>query len=86
MIKTTLSIDGMMCSMCEAHINDTVRKAFAVKKVSSSAAKKQTEILSEEPLDEAALHAAIDPTGYTLLSVKSEPYVKKGFPLFGTNR
>ena len=28
MTKTTLSIDGMMCSMCEAHINDAIRKAF----------------------------------------------------------
>jgi ATP-binding cassette subfamily B protein len=26
MIKTTLKIDGMMCSMCEAHINDVIRK------------------------------------------------------------
>ena len=82
MTKTTLTIDGMMCSMCEAHINDAVRKAFPVRKVSSSAAKKQTEILSEEPLDEAALHKAIDPTGYTLIAVKSEPCEKKGFSLF----
>ena len=80
--KTTLSIDGMMCSMCEAHINDAIRKAFPVKKVTSSAAKNQTEILSEAPLDEAALHAVIDPTGYRLLSVRSEPYEKKGFSLF----
>ena len=27
MIKTTLKIEGMMCSMCEAHICDTIRKA-----------------------------------------------------------
>ncbi len=82
MTKTTLSIDGMMCSMCEAHINDAIRKAFPVKKVTSSAAKNRTEILSEEPIDEAALHAVIDPTGYRLVSVKSEPYEKKGFSLF----
>ena len=82
MTKTTLSIDGMMCSMCEAHINDAIRKAFPVKKVTSSGAKNQTEILSEESLDEAALHAVIDPTGYRLLSVRSEPYAKKGFSLF----
>ena len=82
MTKTTLSIDGMMCSMCEAHINDAIRKAFPVKKVTSTAAKNQTEILSEAPRDEAALHAVIDPTGYRLLSVRSEPYEKKGFSLF----
>ena len=77
MIKTTLSIDGMMCSMCEAHINDAVRKAVPVKKVSSSHRKGQTEILSEAPLDEAALRAAIEATGYRLLSVSQEEAEKK---------
>ena len=27
MIKTILKIDGMMCSMCEAHICEAIRKA-----------------------------------------------------------
>ena len=27
MTKTTLKIDGMMCGMCEAHVNDAIRKA-----------------------------------------------------------
>ena len=25
MTKTTLKIDGMMCGMCEAHVNDAIR-------------------------------------------------------------
>ena len=37
MIKTTLKIDGMMCGMCESHMNDLIRKNFKVKKVTSSA-------------------------------------------------
>ena len=36
MIKTTLKIDGMACSMCESHVNDAVRNAVPVKKVTSS--------------------------------------------------
>lgn len=32
MIKTTLKIDGMMCGMCESHMNDVIRKNFKVKK------------------------------------------------------
>ena len=36
MIKTTVKVDGMMCGMCESHVNDAVRKAFQVKKVTSS--------------------------------------------------
>ena len=83
MYKTTAKIDGMACSMCEAHVNDAVRKAFPVKKVSSSHTKKQTVILSEQPLDEAALRSTIDSTGYTVGSISSEPYEKRGLFSFG---
>lgn len=83
MVKTILTIDGMACSMCEAHVNDAVRKAFVVKKVTSSHAKGRTEILSEQPLEEEKLRAAIEATGYQVTAVKSEPYEKKGFSLFG---
>lgn len=81
MLKITVHVEGMMCGMCEAHVNDAVRKAFSVKKVSSSHTKGETEILTEQPIDEARLRAAIDATGYKVLSVQSEPYEKKG--LFG---
>ena len=82
MIKTTVGIDGMMCGMCESHVNDDIRKSFDIKKVSSSHSKKKTEIISEEAIDEDKLRAVIDETGYTVLSVDSEPYKKKGFGFF----
>ena len=50
MIKTTLKIDGMMCGMCESHMNDVIRKNFKVKKVTSSARDGETVIISEEPM------------------------------------
>lgn len=78
----TLDVDGMMCGMCEAHVNDAIRKVFEVKKVTSSHSKEQTEIIAEEPLDEEKLKEAIDSTGYKVLGVKTEPYEKKGFSLF----
>lgn len=81
MYQTTVGVDGMMCGMCEAHVNDAVRKAFPVKKVSSSHTKGETVILSEQPLDETALRAAIGETGYDVLSVSSKPHEKHG--LFG---
>ena len=82
MIKTTVGIDGMMCGMCESHVNDAIRKSFDIKKVSSSHSKKKTEIISEEAIDEDKLRAVIDETGYTVLSVDSEAYKKKGFGFF----
>lgn len=78
MIRTTLQIDGMMCGHCEAHVNDTIRQAFPVKKVESSHTKKETVILSEEPLDEEKLRAVIAQTGYTLGEIRTESYEKKG--------
>ena len=65
MIQTTVKVSGMACSMCEAHINDAIRAAFSVEKVSSSHSKGETVILSKEPLGENALRAAINATGYT---------------------
>ncbi len=41
----------------------------------------ETEILAETDISEAALRAALDPTGYGILAVTTEPYEKKG--LFG---
>ena len=78
MIQITIQVEGMACSMCEAHINDAVRKAFPVKKVTSSRSKKQTVILIEQDIDEAALKAAIDQTGYRTGAVTKVPYEKKG--------
>lgn len=77
MIKTVLKISGMACPMCEAHINDALRSAFAVKKVTSSHKKGETVILSEEAPDEAALGAVIAKTGYTLSGVSSAPAAEK---------
>ena len=45
--KYTIEVNGMMCGMCGVHINDAVRKAFPVKKVTSSRGKKQTVVLSD---------------------------------------
>lgn len=77
MIKTTVGVEGMACPMCEAHVNDAVRGAFQVDKVTSSHKKKQTVILSAEPLDEATLTKTINDTGYTVTSIESHQEQKK---------
>ena len=82
MIQTTLKIDGMMCGMCESHINDCIRRNFAVKKVTSSHTKGQTVIVSEEPLDAEALRGVIAQTGYELKDIQTETVEKKPFRLF----
>ena len=84
MVETILRVDGMMCGMCESHINDVVRKTARVNKVTSSHTKGETVILSEQPLDQQALRDAIAATGYTVTAVDAHPYEKKG--LFSFHR
>ena len=46
MYQITLGIDGMMCGMCESHINDVIRSKFSVKKVTASHSKGEAVILT----------------------------------------
>lgn len=77
-----MKIDGMMCGMCEAHVNDAVRNAVKVKKISSSHRSGESVIITDEAPDEAKLREAVEKTGYKVLGITFEPYEKKGFSLF----
>ncbi len=82
MYKTTVKIDGMMCSMCESHINETIRKTFpSAKKVKSSHKKKEAVFITDEETDSTKLKDAIEKTGYHFLGAECLLYEKKG--LFG---
>ena len=82
MDKVTAKIEGMMCGMCEAHIADTIRRAFPdAKKVSASRKHGEATFLSEQEIDREKLKKAIEETGYMFVSVSVEPYIKRG--LFG---
>ena len=81
MWKYTVQVSGMMCGMCESHVNDAVRRAFAIKKVASSRSKGETTVVTEQALDEDALRDAIAAIGYEVGEIRKEPYVKRG--LFG---
>ena len=79
MVKTTVKIDGMVCAMCEAHVNDAVRNNFSVQSVKADKNKGQAEIVSDAELDAAKLKGIISETGYTVGEIVTEPYKKKGF-------
>ena len=78
MWRYTIHVDGMMCGMCESHVNDAVRKAFPVKRVASSRSKSETTVLAERELDEGALCAAVSAAGYEVGEIRKEPWEKKG--------
>ena len=75
---TTLKVNGMMCPMCEAHVNDAIRDRFAVEKVTSSHKKKETVVLTEMPIEDESLRATITAMGYKVGEITREPYEKKG--------
>lgn len=79
MIKTVVGIEGMMCGMCEAHVNDAIRRGLNVKKVSASHKKNEAEIISEEAISPEEIKKVLATTGYTVTSINSEEYTKKGF-------
>ena len=46
MFKITLNIEGMKCVKCSARMDEAVRNAFPVEKVTSSHEKKETVIIT----------------------------------------
>ena len=84
MVQITVGVDGMACSMCEAHVSDAIRKAFPVKKVTASHTKGQAVIVAENEISEADIAKALEPTGYRMVSYCCAPYQKKKlFGIFG---
>lgn len=75
--EVIVSINGMMCGMCEAHIKDAIREQFPqAKGLSASHVKAQAifylpEGISKEAVTQA-LHEGIDPLGYTVSDVTVE--------------
>ena len=68
-VKTVLGIEGMACSMCEANINEAIRRNFDVKKVKSNRRKRICVIESDKPLDPERIRAVIAETGYELTGI-----------------
>lgn len=78
----TMTVEGMMCGMCEAHVADALRKVPGVEKVTVSRAKKEARIRCQEDVSDEALLKAVNDTGYTASNVQqAQETEKKG--LFG---
>lgn len=67
-VQIRLKIDGMMCKMCEAHINDLIRQNFRVKKVVSSYKDGETVIVSDTAINKEDLEKALSAIGYRVIS------------------
>lgn len=77
MTKITLSIEGMRCVKCEAHMDEAIKSAYKVKKVTSSHVDNKTIIITDEEISDENLSKIVSDTGYQLKGIEREPYEKK---------
>lgn len=77
MTRTTVSIDGMKCSMCEAHVSELIKRhidgAIVVK---ASHSKNNVVILSERSIKSDELKSALSGFGYRMQDFKEEMGLK----------
>lgn len=78
MIKYVFEVEGMMCSNCEKHAVESVKKAIPQAKISASHADKKVEVISSVEIDENLVTSAIESRGYTVKGVVKEEVKKKG--------
>ena len=79
MKSVTLTIDGMRCPMCEAHVCDAIRRALPqASKVKANHHKNEATFRVDDGVDYLTVIAPIEATGYHVLNHKEEP-AKKGF-------
>ena len=79
MNKYVLKINGMRCGMCEAHVENEIRKSINVKKVKASHIKSELIVITKLELEENDFRNVLDKTGYEIKSYKKEVAVKKLF-------
>ena len=72
MYKTTVTVEGMMCHMCEKHVNEALSKAFAAENPVSDHTANKTEFISAEEPDEAKVKEVIEAAGYAVKAVHTE--------------
>ena len=78
MLRITVKVAGMMCGMCEAHVNDAVRRSLPVKKVTSDHKKGETVILAEQDIPNDRIETVIRDSGYTPLELAREEEKPRG--------
>jgi len=66
-VQTTYQVSGMTCSHCVNAVQAEVGQLPGVTQVEVDLGSGAVTVTSEAPLDEAAVRAAVDEAGYTLV-------------------
>lgn len=79
-----ITVEGMMCGMCEAHVAEALRKVPGVEKAKADRSKREARVECGPDVSDEALLAAIANTGYDASNVREAEPKKKG--LFGLKK
>ena len=74
MFKITAKVEGLKCPNCERHINEAIKEAFSIKKVTASHTDKEVVITSKEDIDNDKLTAVVAEAGYEVMDIQRETY------------
>ncbi|MER6343133.1 heavy-metal-associated domain-containing protein [Streptomyces sp. NPDC001595] len=66
-VTTVYKVSGMSCGHCEGSVSAELSQLAGVTSVRAVAADGQVTVVSEAPLDEEAVRAAVDEAGYELV-------------------
>ena len=66
-VTTVYKVSGMTCGHCEGAVSSEISELPGVTSVTAVAATGQVTVVSDAPLDEAAVREAVDEAGYELV-------------------
>jgi copper chaperone CopZ len=66
-VTTTYRVSGMTCGHCEGAVSSEISEITGVSSVQAVAATGLVTVVSQAPLDDEAVRAAVDEAGYELV-------------------
>ncbi|GAA5008425.1 heavy-metal-associated domain-containing protein [Streptomyces hyderabadensis] len=66
-VTTVYKVSGMSCGHCEGAVSGEISGIAGVASVQAVAATGEVTVVSETPLDDAAMRAAVDEAGFELV-------------------
>ena len=68
-MKKTLTVEGMMCAHCVAHVKKALEGVNGVKSAEVDLKKKRAVVTLSEEVDNGVLTAAVEEAGYTVRAI-----------------
>jgi copper chaperone CopZ len=66
-VTTVYKVSGMSCGHCEGSVSSEISELPGVTSVKAVASAGEVTVVSEAPLDESAVRAAVDEAGFELV-------------------